>query len=106
MGSIATRLADMTVFTSDNPRTETPDAILDEIVKGTEQGANFERIEPRATAISRAIELAGTGDLVLIAGKGHEPYQEINGVKHPFDDRVQARWALENQEGFSATNES
>lgn len=94
MGGIATRLADFTVFTSDNPRTEDPDAILDEIVQGASGGNPFERIEPRREAIARAIELAEPGDVVIIPGKGHEPYQEVGYAKHPFDDRTEARRAL------------
>jgi len=95
MGEIATRLADFTVFTSDNPRTEDPEAILDAIVAGAGGGHPFERIEPRRDAIRRAIGLAQTGDVVVIAGKGHEPYQEIGHTRYPFDDRVEARRALE-----------
>jgi UDP-N-acetylmuramoyl-L-alanyl-D-glutamate--2,6-diaminopimelate ligase len=94
MGEIATRIADRTVFTSDNPRTEDPESILDAMIAGATGGNPFERCEPRREAIRRAIGYASTGDVVVIAGKGHEPYQEIGHVRHPFDDRVEARAAL------------
>jgi len=97
MGGIATRTAEMTIFTSDNPRTEDPDRILDQIIAGATGGNPYERIEPRRQAIRRAIALAETGDVIVLAGKGHEPYQEVDGVKHPFDDRVEARRALEER---------
>lgn len=104
MGRLAAELADMAIVTSDNPRTEAPMAIIEEILEGikTGPGARGPRpgtarieVEPdRRKAIHRAIEIAASGDMVIIAGKGHEPYQEIKGVKHPFDDRVVAREAL------------
>jgi UDP-N-acetylmuramyl-tripeptide synthetase len=85
MGAIATRLADLTIVTSDNPRGETPSDIIADIVGGIE-GGNFEVSEEREQAIRYAIGLAGAGDVVLIAGKGHEDYQEIHGVRQPFSD--------------------
>lgn len=100
MGQIAARLADVAIVTSDNPRSEEPGAIIDEILAGIrESGAGSRQsqveVEPdRRRAIRRAVELARPGDMVIIAGKGHETYQEIKGVKHPFDDRVVARDAL------------
>lgn len=95
MGRLAADLADVAIVTSDNPRTETPEAIIEEILKGIRERDNRIEVEPdRRKAIYRAIELARPGDMVIIAGKGHEPYQEINGVKHPFDDRLIAREAL------------
>jgi UDP-N-acetylmuramoyl-L-alanyl-D-glutamate--2,6-diaminopimelate ligase len=91
MGRIAFELADVAVVTSDNPRSEDPRAIIAEIV----EGAPGLEIEPdRRAAIARAIEGAREGDVVLIAGKGHEQGQEIAGVKHPFDDREVARDVL------------
>ncbi len=99
MGEIATRLADYTVFTSDNPRTEDPESIIDEIVAGANGGHPFERIESRRAALRRVIGMAHPGDVVMIPGKGHEPYQEICGVKHPYDDRIEARKALEERYG-------
>ena len=95
MGAIAANLADHVVFTSDNPRTEDPETILDEIVAGVTRSDGWERIESRREAIGHAIAAARACDVVVLAGKGHEPYQEIQGVKHPFDDRDEARSALE-----------
>ena len=94
MGAVAEASGARVVLTSDNPRSEDPDAILAAIAGG--MSAPPERIEPdRAAAIRYAIGAAGPGDAVLIAGKGHETTQEVAGTKHPFDDRVQARLALE-----------
>jgi UDP-N-acetylmuramoyl-L-alanyl-D-glutamate--2,6-diaminopimelate ligase len=94
MGLIASRLADWTIITDDNPRGEDGDAIVDEILTGFDGlDANIER--DRAAAIAMAIDHAKPGDIVLIAGKGHEPYQEIGGKKFPFDDLAVARQALE-----------
>lgn len=87
MAEVCGRLADLTVITSDNPRTEDPLAIIGEVKRGMPAGKSF-RIEPdRAEAIRLAVSSAGDGDIVLVAGKGHETYQEINGIRHPFDDR-------------------
>ncbi|MBI2246354.1 MAG: UDP-N-acetylmuramoyl-L-alanyl-D-glutamate--2,6-diaminopimelate ligase [Armatimonadetes bacterium] len=96
MGRLAAELADMAIVTSDNPRTEEPGAIIEEILAGIRDrdGAQIEVEPDRRKAIYKAIGLARPGDMVIIAGKGHEPYQEIKGVKHPFDDRVVAREAL------------
>jgi UDP-N-acetylmuramoyl-L-alanyl-D-glutamate--2,6-diaminopimelate ligase len=91
MGRIAAGLADLAIVTSDNPRSEDPQAIIDEIVAG----APGLEVEPdRRAAIARAVELGREGDVVLIAGKGHEQGQEIAGVIQPFDDRVVARELL------------
>jgi UDP-N-acetylmuramoyl-L-alanyl-D-glutamate--2,6-diaminopimelate ligase len=87
MGAIAARKADVAIVTSDNPRTEDPETILDDIEGGMGQVAH-ERIEDRRAAISRALELAGDGDVVLLAGKGHETYQVRGTTKLPFDERV------------------
>jgi len=86
MGRIAARGADVAIVTSDNPRTEDPERILDDIEAGME-GVPHERIEDRRDAIARAIELAGPTDLVLLAGKGHETYQIRGTTKLPFDER-------------------
>jgi len=99
MGRIASEIADVCVFTSDNPRSEDPEAILDAISEGVPKGRTFERIESRKAAIRHAISVARRGDIVVIAGKGHEPYQEIQGVRYPFDDRLEARAALEELAG-------
>ena len=101
MGAAARRLADHTLVTSDNPRSEEPDAIIASIVAGAEraapagEGSAVEVEADRRTAIERAMELARPGDIVLIAGKGHEQGQEFEGGrKVPFDDREVAREAL------------
>jgi len=100
MGQVAARYSDVVVVTSDNPRTEDPDAIIREILPGVEAGlrdAGHGRYlvhADRRAAIAEAIRLAQPGDLVLIAGKGHEDYQIIGKDKHPFDDRVVAREAI------------
>ncbi len=98
MARTAATHADFVIVTSDNPRTESPDAILDDICAGfpTPCSATVERHCDRAVAIRRAIALAHPGDLVLIAGKGHEDYQLIGREKFPFDDRVEARRALDS----------
>lgn len=91
MASAAEELSDHAILTSDNPRGEDPDAILREAASGFRSNAS-EIISDREDAIRRAVDLAGSGDIVLIAGKGHEKYQEIGGVRHPFDDvRTAAR---------------
>lgn len=92
MGSVATKLADECIITSDNPRSESPKAIIDAILFGVE--GQYQVIEDRALAITRAVKMARAVDTVLIAGKGHEDYQEINGVKQPFSDSEVVRRAL------------
>jgi UDP-N-acetylmuramoyl-L-alanyl-D-glutamate--2,6-diaminopimelate ligase len=92
MGEVATRLADRVVITSDNPRSENPRAIIDEILAGAHP--NYAIEEDRATAILQAISRAAPQDVVLIAGKGHETYQEICGRRLPFDDAEVAREIL------------
>ena len=95
MGAIVASLADVAVVTSDNPRSEEPTAIIAEILEGMAGGHAEVEVEPdRRRAIARAVALARPGDFVIIAGKGHEPHQEIGGTKHPFDDRLVAREAL------------
>ena len=97
MAGLAARLSDRAILTSDNPRSEDPEAILDEMMDGLrlEERINLLRISDRAEAIRAACMLAQPGDLVLVAGKGHETYQEIAGVRHPFDDRAQLRLHLQ-----------
>jgi UDP-N-acetylmuramoyl-L-alanyl-D-glutamate--2,6-diaminopimelate ligase len=92
MGRIASELADVAIVTSDNPRSEDPDAIIAEVVAGA--GASLEVEPDRAAAIGRALTLAQEGDVVVIAGKGHEQGQEFAGRVVPFDDREVAREAL------------
>ncbi len=96
MGEAATRLADLTVITSDNPRSEPPEDVIAEIVPGAERGGGPFEVEPdRREAIRRAIRAAGPGDVVVIAGKGHETGQEFATRTIPFDDRVVARQELD-----------
>jgi len=88
MGEIAARLADVLIVTDDNPRSEDPAAIRAEVLAGTRRAAaEVREVGDRREAIRTALELAGPGDIVLVAGKGHETGQEIAGVVHPFDDR-------------------
>ena len=94
MGTVARTLADVAVVTSDNPRTEDPDAIISDIVSGSSGRAEL-HVEPdRRAAIGWALSRGERGDVVVIAGKGHEQGQERNGVKTPFDDREVARAEL------------
>lgn len=93
MAKAAARHADRLVITSDNPRTEDPEAILDDIVEGLKD-QTYDRIADRAVAIHKAIASARDGDAILIAGKGHEDYQIIGTTRHAFDDRKVARAAL------------
>ncbi|HSR65042.1 MAG TPA: UDP-N-acetylmuramoyl-L-alanyl-D-glutamate--2,6-diaminopimelate ligase [Xanthomonadaceae bacterium] len=95
MAAIAEAGADRVIVTDDNPRGEDGDAIVAEIVAGFERPRAAEIERDRARAIARAIGEAGPHDIVLVAGKGHEPYQEIAGVRHPFDDTAVARALLE-----------
>lgn len=91
MAAAASRLADFSILTSDNPRTEDPEKIMDDAEAGFAGGASYRRIADRREAISAALDSAHEGDTIVIAGKGHENYQEINGVKHHFDDRETVR---------------
>jgi len=100
MGMVAARLSDIVVITSDNPRSEDPARIIDEVMRGAEpesrqRNAELVTILDRREAIGKAIDLAAAGDVVLVAGKGHEKYQEIAGRTMPFDDVAVAREALE-----------
>jgi UDP-N-acetylmuramoyl-L-alanyl-D-glutamate--2,6-diaminopimelate ligase len=96
MANVVEQSADHAIITSDNPRKEDPQKIIDEVEKGF-QGTNYEKIVDRTEAISRAITLAEPRDIVLIAGKGHENYQEFADHTVPFDDILVARRALENR---------
>jgi UDP-N-acetylmuramoyl-L-alanyl-D-glutamate--2,6-diaminopimelate ligase len=101
MGAAARRLADRVLVTSDNPRSEEPEAIVDEIMEGA--GPDAERETDRRRAIALAIDTAEPGDVVVIAGKGHEQGQEFeNGRKEPFDDVGEARQALRARLGARA----
>jgi UDP-N-acetylmuramoyl-L-alanyl-D-glutamate--2,6-diaminopimelate ligase len=92
MGAIAEALADQVVLTSDNPRGEDPYAIIDAIRGGMQRPPQVQA--DRARAIADAIVVANSRDVILLAGKGHEPYQEIAGVRHPYSDLAAAKSAL------------
>jgi len=97
MGAIAARLADRVVVTSDNPRREEPQSIVDQIVAGVPGGnssLNLKVVVDRRRAIFEAVWAVTSRDVILIAGKGHEDYQEIDGIKHPFSDAAEAAAAL------------
>lgn len=99
MGAVAARLADVCIVTSDNPRNENPQAIIAAIVAGMDEVKKInpvEIIEDRAAAITQAVHAARAADTVLVAGKGHEEYQEINGIKYPFSDILIAQQALQS----------
>ncbi|MFQ6049270.1 MAG: Mur ligase family protein, partial [Phycisphaerae bacterium] len=104
MGRVACELGDVVIVTSDNPRGERPQAIIDEILAGIE-GWGMERVEvepERRKAIWRAVELADEGDVVVIAGKGHERYQVVAGRRLPFDDVAVAAGAVRRRLGSGA----
>ena len=87
MGRIGAEIADISIITSDNPRTEEPMGIIRDILAGLEEKNNYEVIENRPNAIRHAMDIAKKHDIIVLAGKGHETYQEINGVKHHLDER-------------------
>ena len=98
MGEVSGRMADLTIITSDNPRSEEPQAIIDDIKVGIgKTGGAYVEICDRNEAIAYAIEHGEPGDIIVLAGKGHEDYQEIKGVKYPMDERVLIREILEEK---------
>ena len=98
MGEISGRIADFTIITSDNPRTEDPEKIVSQIEEGIKKTkGKYICIVDRVEAIREAIKMADKKDIILLAGKGHEPYQEINGVKYPFDERIIVNDIIENK---------
>ena len=101
MGRIGVELSDLAIITSDNPRTEDPMSIVDQIVKGIPQrNENYVTICDRRQAIAYALGIARAGDVVVLAGKGHETYQEVNGVKRHLDEREEvAAWLAARKEG-------
>ena len=104
MGRIAGRGADFSIVTNDNPRSERPEIIADAIEQGLlEVGAQYGVQLDRAQAIERGVSRAQPGDVVLIAGKGHETYQLIGDQRLDFDDRVEARRALALRRGRDGT---
>lgn len=89
MGGIAQRYSDIAILTSDNPRTEDPLGIIDEVIAGMEKnGGDYEVVPDRREAIARGIALVGEGDILLVAGKGHETMQILGTDLHHFDDRT------------------
>ena len=100
MGRIGTELADKAIITSDNPRTEDPEAIIADITPGADQaGKAYEVVVDRREAIRHAMEIAKKDDIIVLAGKGHETYQEIMGVKHHMDEREIVAQILEEKKG-------
>jgi len=97
MAAVAEKNADRVVVTSDNPRGEKPEAIISQVLLGLSHREGVAVEANRATAIELAVGAAGANDVILLAGKGHEDYQEVAGVRLPFDDRVQARQALQER---------
>ena len=99
MEEISGKIADYTIITSDNPRTEDPQKIVDQIEEGIKKTkGKYEVIVDRTEAIEKAIKMATKRDIIILAGKGHEPYQEINGVKYPFDERIIVNEIIEKME--------
>jgi UDP-N-acetylmuramoyl-L-alanyl-D-glutamate--2,6-diaminopimelate ligase len=94
MGKVAARLADYSIITNDNPRNEVPEKIAADIAAGFDSDRKYEIVLDRKAAIARGLELTGKKDVLLVAGKGHEAYQEFNGTIFPFDDREAVREAL------------
>ena len=96
MGKIGATLSDIPIFTSDNPRNEDPEKIIAEMKTDLSMAevAKIKSIANRREAIQEAVKLAGKGDIILLAGKGHEDYQEIKGVKNHFDDMEELKKAL------------
>ena len=99
MGEISGRIADYTFITSDNPRTEEPKKIVEQIEEGIKKTkGKYSVVVDRTEAIKQAIKMATKRDIIVLAGKGHEPYQEICGKKHPFDERIIVRELIEELE--------
>lgn len=99
MGRVAERLADFVILTDDNPRDEDPIQIIIDILAGIDEPDSVYTFRNRAEAITRTVQLAGPKDIVLIAGKGHEEYQQIGAERRPFSDREQAQQALRQRQG-------
>jgi UDP-N-acetylmuramoyl-L-alanyl-D-glutamate--2,6-diaminopimelate ligase len=97
MAAIAEKYGNTVMVTSDNPRTEDPESIIDDILTGFSDSSRVSSEPSRKRAIEHVILEAENSDIVLIAGKGHETYQEINGERHHFDDREEARNALKKR---------
>jgi UDP-N-acetylmuramoyl-L-alanyl-D-glutamate--2,6-diaminopimelate ligase len=99
MARLAYELSDVLILTSDNPRDEDPVKIIDEMLEGLTEKERREviSIPDRREAIKTAVRMAHPGDIVLVAGKGHENYQEIKGVKHHFDDREELKRMMNDE---------
>jgi UDP-N-acetylmuramoyl-L-alanyl-D-glutamate--2,6-diaminopimelate ligase len=97
MAAMAEQHAHHVVLTSDNPRSENPDSILQQMLQGVQEAAAIRVLPDRAQAIAWTVQNASAQDVVLIAGKGHEDYQEIAGVRHLFSDAEHARLALQHR---------
>jgi UDP-N-acetylmuramoyl-L-alanyl-D-glutamate--2,6-diaminopimelate ligase len=97
MAAMAEQHAHHVVLTSDNPRSENPDSILQQMLQGVKEADAIRLLPDRAQAIAWTVQNASTQDVVLIAGKGHEDYQEVAGVRHPFSDAEHARLALQHR---------
>lgn len=102
MGCIASDYADLSIITSDNPRTEPPEAILADILRGVRADTSYAVVPDRRKAIRRALDEARPGDVVVLAGKGHETYQEINGVQYHLDEREEVAAYFEGQKATGA----
>lgn len=96
MGAVAAELSDFVIITSDNPRTENPVEIIKGIIKGIKKD-NYTVQSDRSSAIKQAVSMAETGDTLLVAGKGHEDYQEINGIRYPFSDKEVIKKAIKDE---------
>jgi UDP-N-acetylmuramoyl-L-alanyl-D-glutamate--2,6-diaminopimelate ligase len=99
MGAVAERYADRVVLTSDNPRSESPDAILEQVAAGFAQPQRARRMPDRGQAIDELIATAAPDDLLLVAGKGHEAYQQIGEQRLAFSDRARVQQALQRRAG-------
>ena len=98
MGDVSSHLSDLTVVTSDNPRFEEPMDIIKDIITGVKRGTGkYVTIPDRKEAIKYCIDNAEEGDVIILAGKGHEDYQEIKGIKYPMDERVLIQEILEGR---------
>jgi UDP-N-acetylmuramoyl-L-alanyl-D-glutamate--2,6-diaminopimelate ligase len=98
MGAVAASHAQRCVVTSDNPRHEQPEAIVEQVLAGMPRGDAVQAIVDRRAAIEHAVRSADARDVILLAGKGHEDYQEVAGLRQPFSDVEEARRALAERE--------